>query len=49
MDILTWKSPARRPSTSLAAVSPVTQTTEDGTILPHLFVELPLTPKTNGH
>ena len=30
-------------------MSPVTQTTEDGTILPHLFVELPLTPKMNGH
>jgi hypothetical protein len=34
---------------SLAAVSPVTRATEDGIVLPHLFVNLPLTPKTNGH
>jgi len=48
-DILTWKSPARRPSMSLAAVSPATQATEDGIVLPHLFVDLFLIPKTNGH
>ena len=34
---------------SLATVSPVTQATEDGIVLPHHFAELPLTPKTNGH
>ena len=34
---------------SLATVSPVTQATEDGIVLPHLFVECPLTPKMNGH
>ena len=49
IDILTWKSPACRPSTSLVAVSPATRTTEDGIVLPHVFVELPLTPKTNNH
>ena len=27
----------------------MTQATEDGIVLPHLFVELPLTPKMNGH
>jgi len=48
-DILTWKSPARRPSTSLAVVSLATRGTEDGIVLSHLFAELPLTPKTNGH
>ena len=30
-------------------MSSVTQATEDGIVLPHLFVELPLTPKTNDH
>ena len=30
-------------------MSSATQTTEDGIVLPHLFVELPLTPKMNGH
>ena len=30
-------------------MSPVTQATEDGIVLPHHFAELPLTPKTNGH
>ena len=49
IDILTWKSPACRPSTSLVAVSPATRTTEDGIVLPHLFTELPLTPKMNDH
>ena len=34
---------------SLAAVSSVTRATEDGIVLPHLFMELPLTPKTNGY
>jgi len=49
IDILTWKSPTRRPSTSLAAVSSTTWATKDGIVLPHVFVELPLTPKTNNH
>ena len=49
IDILTWKSPTRRSSTSLAVVSSVTQATEDGIVLSHLFAELPLTPKMNGH
>ena len=30
-------------------MSLVTQATKDGIVLPHLFVELPLTPKMNGH
>jgi len=30
-------------------VSLATQATEDGIVLPHLFVVLPLTPKTNDH
>jgi hypothetical protein len=30
-------------------MSSVTQATKDGIVLPHLFIELPLTPKTNGH
>ena len=34
---------------SLAAMSLATRATEDGIVFPHLFVELPLTPKTNGH
>ena len=34
---------------SLAVVSSMTHTTEDGIVLPHLFTELPITPKTNGH
>ena len=38
-----------RPSTSLAAVSSMTRASKDGIVLPHLFAELPLTPKTNGH
>jgi hypothetical protein len=34
---------------SLAVVSSVTWATEDGIVLPHLFVELSLTPNTNAH
>ena len=34
---------------SLAAMSLVTQATKDGIVLPHLFAELPLIPKTNGY
>jgi hypothetical protein len=34
---------------SLAVVSSVTQATEDGTVLSHLLVEPPLTPKMNNH
>ena len=30
-------------------MSLVTQAIEDGIVLPHLFIELPLTPKMNGH
>jgi len=34
---------------SLATVSSMTWATEDGIVLPHLFVELPLTTKMNSH
>ena len=34
---------------SLATMSSTTQATEDGIILLHLFVKLPLIPKTNNH
>jgi hypothetical protein len=30
-------------------VSSATRATEDGIVLSHLFAELPLTPKMNGH
>jgi len=30
-------------------MSSVTRAIEDGIVLPYLFVELPLTPKRNGH
>ena len=30
-------------------MSPATRGTKDGIVLPHLFAELPLIPKTNGH
>ena len=30
-------------------MSSVIQDTKDGIVLPHLFTELPLTPKMNGH
>ena len=30
-------------------MSPVTRAIEDGIVLPHLFAEVPLTPKTNDH
>jgi hypothetical protein len=30
-------------------VSLATRATKDGIVLPHLFAELPLTPKMNGH
>ena len=49
IDVLAWKFPACRPSMSLATVSSVTRATEDGIVLPHLFTELSLTPKMNGH
>ena len=34
---------------SLATMSSMTRATKDRIVLPHLFVELPLTPKMNGH
>ena len=34
---------------SLATVSLVTRATENGIVLPHLFMELPQSPKTNSH